>query len=92
MGKDQSQVGSTVDTKHTEPEEIRREIQRTRVELGETVEALAAKTDVKGQAKQKVAEAKRNASVKKAREHPLPVAVAGGFVVGFVTARLTGGR
>jgi hypothetical protein len=92
MGKDQSQVSTPVDTKQKEPEEIRREIQQTRAELGDTVEALAAKTDVKGQAKQKVADAKRNASVKKAGEHPVPVAVAGGFVAGFLTARIIGRR
>jgi hypothetical protein len=31
----------------TEPEDLRREIEQTRAELGETVEALAAKADVK---------------------------------------------
>jgi hypothetical protein len=92
MGKDQSQVGTPVETKQKEPEEIRREIQQTRAELGDTVEALAAKTDVKGQAKHKVAEAKRNASVRTASEHPVPVAITGGFVAGFLTARLIGRR
>ena len=36
------------------PEEIRDDIAQTREELGETVEALAGKADVKGQAKAKV--------------------------------------
>ena len=36
------------------PEEIRADIEQTREELGDTVEALAAKTDVKAQAKAKV--------------------------------------
>lgn len=36
------------------PEEIRADIEQTREDLGDTVEALAAKTDVKGQAKAKV--------------------------------------
>ena len=114
MGKDQSQVSTTVENSHKDPEEIRREIARTRAELGETVEALATKADVKGQAKQKVAEARHSASAKKdeafakvrhvspdsaasgagqlttkARENPLPVAVLGGFVAGFVAAKLT---
>lgn len=40
------------------PEEIEAEIERTREELGETVEALAAKTDVKARAKEKVDETK----------------------------------
>ena len=39
-----------------EPEEIRTEIEQTREQLGETVEALAEKADVKGQAKAKVGE------------------------------------
>jgi ElaB/YqjD/DUF883 family membrane-anchored ribosome-binding protein len=40
------------------PDEIRDDIERTRGDLGDTVEALAAKTDVKGQAKQRVDEIK----------------------------------
>ena len=40
------------------PEEIEADIERTREELGDTVEALAAKTDVKGRAKAKAAETK----------------------------------
>jgi len=38
------------------PEEIREEIADTREELGDTVAAVAAKTDVKGQAQAKVKE------------------------------------
>lgn len=33
------------------PEQVRAEIEQTRAQLGQTVEALAAKTDVKGQAR-----------------------------------------
>lgn len=36
------------------PEQLREEIEQTRVELGDTVEALAAKTDVKAQARDRV--------------------------------------
>jgi ElaB/YqjD/DUF883 family membrane-anchored ribosome-binding protein len=36
------------------PDEIRADIEETREDLGDTVEALAAKTDVKGQAKAKL--------------------------------------
>lgn len=43
-------------SKPGDPAEIRREIDATREELGETVEALAAKTDVAGQAKRKLQE------------------------------------
>ena len=37
-----------------DPEQLRQDIERTREQLGETVEALVAKTDVKAQAKEKV--------------------------------------
>jgi vacuolar-type H+-ATPase subunit E/Vma4 len=40
------------------PEEIRADIEQTREEVGDTVEALAAKTDVKAQAREKVEEIK----------------------------------
>jgi uncharacterized protein DUF3618 len=115
MAKDQSQVSTSLNEGQKEPEELRREIERTRAELGETVEALVAKTDVKARAREKVAEAKVSAAHRKdevigkardltpdsagsasagaatkAREHPLPVAVAGGFAAGFLVARLTG--
>ncbi len=41
-----------------DPEEIRREIDETRSDMGETVEALAYKTDVKGRASNWVSEKK----------------------------------
>ena len=46
------------------PEEIRREIEETRQDLGDTAAALAAKTDVKARAKEKVGRAKQTASEK----------------------------
>ena len=45
-----------------DPDEIRTEIEETRADLGETVEALAAKTDVKAQLGQKQDEAKAKAA------------------------------
>ncbi|WIM99864.1 DUF3618 domain-containing protein [Actinoplanes oblitus] len=39
-----------------DPDQLRSEIEQTRAELGETVEALAAKTDVKGRAQRRVRE------------------------------------
>ena len=55
------------------PEELRREIERTRRELGETVDALSHKTDVK----------------QRVSENPFPlVAVAGGVVALVVLLRL----
>jgi ElaB/YqjD/DUF883 family membrane-anchored ribosome-binding protein len=46
------------------PAEIRAEIVATREELGDTVEALAAKTDVKAQARAKVEDLKAQAQAK----------------------------
>jgi hypothetical protein len=57
-----------------DPQEIRDDIEQTRGELGETVEALAEKADVKGQAKAKVDEVKgrigdkRTESVERVRQ------------------------
>lgn len=53
MGKDPG-TGSSAVTSAQDPEQIQREIERTREELGDTVEALAQKTDVKAQANQKI--------------------------------------
>ncbi|GAA2937008.1 DUF3618 domain-containing protein [Streptomyces enissocaesilis] len=41
-----------------DPDELRTQVERTREELGRTVEALAAKADVKAQAQQKAAKVK----------------------------------
>ena len=43
------------------PDEIRSDIEQTREELGDTVEALAAKTDVKARAQARIEEAKQQA-------------------------------
>ena len=50
-----TQTGSG-DAPPANPNELMAEIERTREELGETVEALAAKTDVKARAQQRAAE------------------------------------
>ena len=47
------------------PEEIRHDIDQTREDLGDTVEALAAKTDVKAQVKDRVDEIKTDATQRK---------------------------
>jgi ElaB/YqjD/DUF883 family membrane-anchored ribosome-binding protein len=65
------------------PAEIRAEIDQTREDLGDTVEALAEKTDVKAQAKAKVDQGQ--ALVK---QNPKPVAIAGAVLVLFVLWRL----
>ena len=96
------------------PEEIRADIKETRAELGDTVEELAGKADVKGQAKARVEGVKETAKQKKdevfskakgaapesagaaagqvsakAQEDPLPFAVGGALVVGFLLGRIT---
>ena len=97
MGQDQGQVGAPVEEKR--PEEIRREIDATRQALGETVAELAAKTDIKARAKEKVAGVKEKvgseapaaiAEVKtKARQNPIVVAAVAALVGGLLIRRLT---
>jgi hypothetical protein len=87
-----------------DPQQIREEIEATRRQMGETVEALAAKADVKGRVAHKreelvdkVKHASPDAAVSasgraagKAREHPVPVAAAAAFAAGFVLGRISG--
>jgi hypothetical protein len=120
MGQDESQVGPGVEERGSDdrgPEEIREEIEETRAEMGDTVEALASKADVKGQAQQKIDEVKQTALAKKeallakakqaspdsasgggaqeraqqlkatAQENPMPLAVGGALVLGFLLGR-----
>ena len=66
------------------PEEIRHEIEQTRRELGETVDALSHKADVKEQARQKKEEVQQRVSA-----NPKPLAVAiGGAIALLVVMRL----
>ena len=64
MGED-SRTKSTTVTSGGDPDQIRREIESTRQELGDTVAALSAKTDVKAQAKQKVEDTKTTVAEKR---------------------------
>ena len=72
MDQDERAEGASMSTaaqpENTEetrsPEEIRADIAQTREEVGDTVEALAAKTDVKTQAREKVEEIKGNVRAK----------------------------
>ena len=80
MGQDASPVGTPTQPVSgptplsEDPALLRAEIERTRLELGDTVAALAGKTDVKARAKEKVAgvrhtvDEKRIALMGKARE------------------------
>jgi archaellum component FlaD/FlaE len=47
------------------PAQLREDIERTRQDLGDTVAALAEKTDVKARAKEKVSEVRHNVTEKK---------------------------
>ena len=70
------------------PEEIRREIERTRRELGDTVEALSHKADVKEQARQKKAEMQE-----RVKSNPTPLlVVVGGAVALLVLVRVLRSR
>lgn len=74
----------------SDPAEIRQEIEDTREELGETVAAVAEKTDVKKQAQAKKDELRERAVEKasEAQENPVPLAIAGAFVAGLLLGRL----
>ncbi|HTU96954.1 MAG TPA: DUF3618 domain-containing protein [Solirubrobacteraceae bacterium] len=63
MGQDQGQAGQKLDVERDRtPDEVREEIAQTRAEMGETVAALAQKTDVKRQAHKAVDHAKVTAA------------------------------
>jgi hypothetical protein len=53
MGEDPGTIGAPVGAAK-DPEQIRAEIEATREELGDTVEALAAKADVKKHARERI--------------------------------------
>ncbi len=65
MTEQEDPTGQAADTETKSPEEIRSEIEQTRDELGDTVEALAAKTDVKSQAQDRIAAARETVTGKK---------------------------
>lgn len=72
MGEEQGAVSASVGAQRgagepESPEQLRDEIELTRQELGDTVAALADKTDVKARAKERVAEVKHTVAEK--REH-----------------------
>ncbi len=63
------------------PDQIRVDIEETRQDLGDTVEQLAAKTDVKAQAEAKADEIKQNVAEKR-----VPIAAVGAIVVAAIFA------
>jgi Protein of unknown function (DUF3618) len=65
-------------TQQQTPEEIRSEIERTRRELGETVDRLSRKADVKEQARLKKEEVQQRVS---SNPVPLAAAIGGGIAL-----------
>ena len=64
-----------------EEQELSRQIERTREQVGRTVEQLAAKTDVKAMARAKAAELTGQAKGLIANRHSVPLAVAAAALV-----------
>jgi replicative DNA helicase len=64
MGEEPGTAGAEM-TEGNDPAEIREQIEDTREELGDTVAALAAKADVKGQATQRIEAVKATVGTKK---------------------------
>jgi gas vesicle protein len=65
MDQESSPAGQELnDEGNRTPEQVRVEIEETRDQLGDTVAALAEKTDVKGQAKRATDQAKANVTEK----------------------------
>jgi ElaB/YqjD/DUF883 family membrane-anchored ribosome-binding protein len=76
-----------------DPDELRRDIEQTRSELGDTVDALAQKADVKAQVSAKADDVKSQVSAKAdeltrtAEQRPIP-AIGAALAVGFILGRL----
>jgi Protein of unknown function (DUF3618) len=95
------ELSSTKADASRSPEEIRTEIEQTREELGDTVEALAAKTDVKARVHERVEETKETITektpdsvqgaattvIEKLRANPVPALAAGGLALAFLIGR-----
>jgi ElaB/YqjD/DUF883 family membrane-anchored ribosome-binding protein len=64
-GAEQPPETPRVEPTTPETEELQREVEQTRSELGDTVEALASKTDVKAQAQRKIEDTKVAVAEKK---------------------------
>jgi hypothetical protein len=65
MGEEPSTSGSAVSVEARDPDKIRKEIEATRQELGDTIEALAEKSDLRAHAKHKMEESNAYVSKKK---------------------------
>jgi len=83
VGQDPSTARTSVAAESKDPEQIREEIEETRRELGDTVEALAAKADVKANIGRRIEATKASA-----RANPARLAVAGVCLAALVVWRL----
>jgi hypothetical protein len=95
MDQDQGAAGESVSDQTRPPEQIEADIERTRAELGDTVEALAAKTDVKARAQAKADELKEKAPesiVDTVRANPAVVIGGAALIVVFLLGRRSGRR
>jgi hypothetical protein len=64
MGQDPGTESAAVTGDERDPEQIQHEIEQTREQLGDTVEALAQKANVKARTRQKIQDAKATVSEK----------------------------
>lgn len=86
--------GNVVVLAEGDPVALRRQIEATRNDLGDTVAALAIKADVKAQAHDRIEQLKAQtrervtSATAKAKANPLPLAAAGAVVAGLVVLRL----
>jgi Protein of unknown function (DUF3618) len=78
-GNDGSESAGTQGS--NDPDAIREEIERTRDDLAETVDALHAKLDVKGQARAKVDQIKSQATTASGKPRPELIAGVAGAVL-----------
>jgi hypothetical protein len=71
-----------VTTSADDQQELEKEIEQTREQLGQTVEALAAKVDVKARAQEKLGQLTAQASQagQQIRKHPVPAAATAGVI------------
>ncbi|HTT29290.1 MAG TPA: DUF3618 domain-containing protein [Solirubrobacteraceae bacterium] len=77
MGEDPGTAGAPVEAAK-DPAQIQEEIEATRRELGDTVEALAAKADVKKHARERIERTKES------MPHPVVIGVAAAVALGLV--------
>jgi hypothetical protein len=90
-------------TEQRSPEQIQADIEQTRQEVGDTVEALAAKTDVKARVQDRVEEIKANVKAKtpsnaqdgskavteQVKRNPAPFVLGGAVLLAFLIGRRT---